>query len=74
VKNKKNYVLLCQNVPFGPRLLQASAAPRIENPDSKKKDALFGVDTQITIPFLILDIENLILRARFVGAEVFQQL
>jgi hypothetical protein len=28
---------------------QASAAPRLENPDSDEKDALFGLDTQITI-------------------------
>jgi hypothetical protein len=34
---------------FCPRLFQASAAPRPENSDSKKKDALFGFDTKITI-------------------------
>jgi hypothetical protein len=28
----------------------ASVAPRLENPDSDEKDALFGLDTQITIP------------------------
>jgi hypothetical protein len=43
----------CQKVPFGPQLFLslgcASAAPRLENPDSDKKDALFGLDTQLTI-------------------------
>jgi hypothetical protein len=34
---------------FCPRLFQASAAPRPENSNSGKKDALFGLDTQITI-------------------------
>jgi hypothetical protein len=28
---------------------QASAKPRLENPNSDEKDALFGFDTQITI-------------------------
>jgi hypothetical protein len=28
---------------------QASAAPRPENADSDEKDALFGLDTQVTI-------------------------
>jgi hypothetical protein len=32
--------------------LQASAAPRPENSNSDEKDALFGLDTQITIFFL----------------------
>jgi hypothetical protein len=30
-------------------LFQVSAAPRVENPDSGEKDALFGLDTQIII-------------------------
>jgi hypothetical protein len=34
---------------FCPRLFQASAAPWPENSDSDEKDALFGLDTQITI-------------------------
>jgi hypothetical protein len=33
--------------------LEASAAPRLENPDSDKKHALFGVDTHITISLFI---------------------
>jgi hypothetical protein len=37
---KKSFVLAC---------VQASAAPRPENPDSDEKDALFGLDTQIII-------------------------
>jgi hypothetical protein len=40
-------VHLCQKVPFVLACFQASAAPRPENSD--KKDALFGLDTQITI-------------------------
>jgi hypothetical protein len=39
---------LCQKVAFG--CLGASVAPRLENPDADEKDALFGLDTQITIP------------------------
>jgi hypothetical protein len=35
--------------PFVFACFQASAAPRRENPNSDKKDALFGLDTQITI-------------------------
>jgi hypothetical protein len=31
---------LCQKVPFDLACFQASAAPRLENPDSDKKDAL----------------------------------
>jgi hypothetical protein len=34
---------------LSPRLFQASAAPRPENLDSKEQDALFGLNTQITI-------------------------
>jgi hypothetical protein len=34
---------------FCPRLLQASAAPRPENSHSDEKDALFGLNTQMTI-------------------------
>jgi hypothetical protein len=36
-------------VPFVLACFQVSAPPRLENPDSDKKDALFGLDTQITI-------------------------
>jgi hypothetical protein len=36
-------------VPFALACFQASAAPRRENSDSDEKDALFGLDTQITI-------------------------
>jgi hypothetical protein len=39
------------NVPFARVCLQASAAPRPENSNSDEKDALFGLDTQITIFF-----------------------
>jgi hypothetical protein len=38
---------LCQKVPFVLACFQASATPRPENSD--EKDALFGLDTQITI-------------------------
>jgi hypothetical protein len=34
---------------LSPRLFQASAAPRPENLDSKEQDALFGLNTEITI-------------------------
>jgi hypothetical protein len=34
---------------FCPCVFQASAAPRPENANSDEKDALFGLDTQITI-------------------------
>jgi hypothetical protein len=34
-------------VPFVLACFQASAAPRLENPDLDAKDALFGLDTQI---------------------------
>jgi hypothetical protein len=37
---KLSFVLAC---------FQASAAPRPENSDSDQKDALFGLDTQMTI-------------------------
>jgi hypothetical protein len=36
-------------VPFILACFQVSAAPRPENSDSDEKDALFGLDTQITI-------------------------
>jgi hypothetical protein len=36
-------------VPFVLACFQVSAAPRLENPDSDEIDALFGLDTQITI-------------------------
>jgi hypothetical protein len=36
-------------VPFVLACFQASAAPRLENPDLDAKDALFGLATQITI-------------------------
>jgi hypothetical protein len=49
---KKFNVYLCQKVPFVLGRFQASAAPRLENLDSEEKYALFGLDTQITIPFL----------------------
>jgi hypothetical protein len=38
-----------QKVPFVLTCLQVSAAPWLENPDSHEKDALLGLDTQITI-------------------------
>jgi hypothetical protein len=38
-----------QKVPFVLACFQASAAPRPENSNSDEKDALFGLDTQITI-------------------------
>jgi hypothetical protein len=44
---KKFNVHLGQKVPFV-ACFQISAAPRLENPDSEEKDALFGLDTQIT--------------------------
>jgi hypothetical protein len=53
---KKFNVHLCQNVHFVLSCFQASAAPRPENLDSDEKDALFDLDTQITIrsPFFKL--------------------
>jgi hypothetical protein len=45
-----------QKVPFTLACFQASAAPRPENSDSEEKDALFGLDTQITI--LLLTVLN----------------
>jgi hypothetical protein len=45
---KKFNVHLCQKVPL------SSAAPRPENPDSDEKDALFGLDRQITITKLLI--------------------
>jgi hypothetical protein len=44
-------VHLGQKVPFVLACFQASAAPQLENPDLDEKDALFGLDTQITILF-----------------------
>jgi hypothetical protein len=44
-----SFVHLCQKVPFVFVCFQASAAPRPENSDSDEKDALCGLDTQITI-------------------------
>jgi hypothetical protein len=46
---KKFNVQLGQKVPFVLARFQVSAPPRLENPDSDKKDAFFGLDTQITI-------------------------
>jgi hypothetical protein len=46
---KKFNVHLYQKVPFVFSCFQASAAPRPENSASEEKDALFGLDTQITI-------------------------
>jgi hypothetical protein len=46
---KKFNVNVCQKVPFVLACFQASAAPRPENLDSKEQDALFGLNTQITI-------------------------
>jgi hypothetical protein len=46
---KKINVHLCQKGPFVLACFQASAAPRPENTDSVEKDALFGLNTQITI-------------------------
>jgi hypothetical protein len=45
---KKFNVHLDQKLPFVLACFQVSAPPRLENPDSDKKDALFGLDTQIT--------------------------
>jgi hypothetical protein len=41
--------LMCQKVSFVLACFEASAAPRPENPNSDEKDALFGLDTQMTI-------------------------
>jgi hypothetical protein len=49
IKLKMNNNDLFLLLAFCPRLFQASAAPRLENPDSEEKDAFFGLDTQITI-------------------------
>jgi hypothetical protein len=43
------HVHLCQKVPLVLACFQASAAPRPENSNSGEKDALYGLDTQITI-------------------------
>jgi hypothetical protein len=53
-------VHLSQKVPFTLACFQASAAPRPENSDSEEKDALFGLDTQITI--LLLTVLNYIIK------------
>jgi hypothetical protein len=50
--SKKFNMHLCQKVSFVLAYFQASAAPRPENSDSDVKDALFGLDTQITVYFL----------------------
>jgi hypothetical protein len=47
--SKKIHVHLGQKVPFDLPCFQASAAPRPENSNSDEKDALYGLDTQITI-------------------------
>jgi hypothetical protein len=39
----------CQKVLFVLACFQASAAARLENPDSDEKDVFFGLDTQIAI-------------------------
>jgi hypothetical protein len=39
---------MCQKVSFVLACFEASAAPRPENPNSDEKDALFGLDTQMT--------------------------
>jgi hypothetical protein len=46
--------VMCQKVSFVLACFQASAAPRPENPNSDEKDALFGLDTQMTTYFRIL--------------------
>jgi hypothetical protein len=46
---KKFNVHFGQKVPFVLACFQVSVPPRLENPDSDEKDALFGIDTQITI-------------------------
>jgi hypothetical protein len=49
---KKFNVHLGQKVPLVFACFQVSAPPRLETLDSDKKDALFGLDTQITILLL----------------------
>jgi hypothetical protein len=63
---KKFNVRLYQKVPFVRACFQASAAPRQENPDSNEKDALFGLDTQITIYSLLIIVFNLFRNHSFV--------
>jgi hypothetical protein len=46
---KKINMHLGQKVPIVLACFQVSAPPRLENPDSDKKDALVGLNTQITI-------------------------
>jgi hypothetical protein len=48
-KAKIFYVDLDQKVPLVLACFQVPAAPRLEDTDSDKKYALFGLDTQITI-------------------------
>jgi hypothetical protein len=47
--------LMYQKVRFVLACFQASAAPRPKNSDSAEKDALFALDTQITIMVLGLE-------------------
>jgi hypothetical protein len=59
VRSPKKFNLhLCQKVPFVLACFEASAAPRPENSDQDEKDALFDLDTQITIIklFLVLNV------------------
>jgi hypothetical protein len=46
-------LLLSQKVPFLLACFEASAAPRTENPNSNEKNALFALDTQITIIIML---------------------
>jgi hypothetical protein len=46
--SKKFNVHLSKKSAFCCHLLEASAAPRPKNSDLNEKDALFGLDTQIT--------------------------
>jgi hypothetical protein len=59
---KKFNVHFGQKVPFVLACFQVSASPRLENPDSNKKDALFGLDTQITILNTILNESKVLIR------------
>jgi hypothetical protein len=43
---------MCKKVPFVLACFQVSAAPPLENPYSDEKDALFGLDTQITMYYV----------------------
>jgi hypothetical protein len=42
-----------KKVPFVLACFQVSAPPRLENPNSDKKDALFSLYTQITIMYSV---------------------